>query len=92
MEHFRPKSAGGGPVARSPCLPSEWAAVSDRICVLAWQGHRGEKLHACEDARLMATELNREWPNIDHWAAPATADEIKAHAAQAARLVAGETS
>jgi hypothetical protein len=54
--------------------------------VIAWQGHRGEKLHLCEDARLMASELDREWPNIEHWAAPATADEIRAHGAQAARL------
>jgi hypothetical protein len=56
--------------------------------VIAWQGHRGEKLHLCEDARLMASELDREWPNIEHWAAPATADEIRAHGAQAARLMA----
>ena len=60
----------------------------DRICVLAWQGHRGEKLHLREDAGLMASELNREWPSIEHWAAPATADEIRAHATQAARLMA----
>ena len=66
--------------------------MSDRICVLAWSQpgvmavSRGEKLHACEDARLMASELNREWPCVDHWAAPATAGELAAHAAQAARL------
>jgi hypothetical protein len=40
----------------------------------------------------MANELNREWPSIEHWAAPATADEIKGHAAQVARLVARERS
>ncbi len=78
MEHFRPKIAG----ARSQRL----GADGDRICVIAWQGHRGEKLHLCEDVRLMASELNREWPSIEHWAAPATADEIRDHAAQAARL------
>ncbi len=50
----------------------------------------GEKLHLCEDARLMAIELNREWPSIVHWAAQATADEIRAHAAQPGRLMAGE--
>jgi hypothetical protein len=77
VEHFR--FAGGEPVAQSP---------DDRICVIAWQGHRGEKLHFCEDAQLMASELNREWPSIEHWAAPATADEIRAHAAQAAHLMA----
>jgi hypothetical protein len=66
--------------------------MSDRICVLAWsqpgatEVSRGEKLHACDDARLMASELNREWPGIDHRAAPATARELAAHAAQAARL------
>ena len=45
MEHFKLKTAGGEPVARSRCLSSHYADVSDRICVLAWQGHRGEKLH-----------------------------------------------
>ena len=88
MEHFRLKTAGGEPVARSRRLSSHYAEVSDRICVLAWQGHRGEKLHLSEDAELMASELNREWPSIQHWAAPATADEIRAHATQAARLMA----
>jgi hypothetical protein len=87
MEHFRLKTADGEPVARSRRLSSHNAEVSDRICVLAWQGHRGEKLHLREDAELMASELNREWPSIEHWAAPATADEIRAHATQAARLM-----
>jgi hypothetical protein len=68
--------------------------MSERICVLAWEEpgvtgvSRGEKLHIYEDARLMADELNREWPNICHWAAPATEAELAAHAAQAARLMA----
>jgi hypothetical protein len=57
-----------------------------RICVIASQGHRGDKLHLYEDARLLASELNREWPSIEHWAAPATADELRTHASQAARL------
>jgi hypothetical protein len=87
VEHFRLKTAGGEPVMRSR-LSSHCADVSDRICVIAWQGHRGEKLHLSEDTELMASELNREWPSIEHWAAPATADEIRAHATQAARLMA----
>ena len=74
MEHFRPKSVGGEPVAR--------------ICVIASQGRRGDKLHLYEDARIVASELNREWPSIEHWAAPATADELTANASQAARLMA----
>ena len=71
--------------------------MSDRICVLAWGEpgvtavSRGEKLHIYEDGRLMADELNREWPNIYHWAAPATDAELTAHAAQAARLMADAT-
>ena len=73
MEQFRPKMVDGEPVTR--------------ICVIASQGHRGDKLRLYEDARLMASELNREWPSIKHWAAPATAEEIEAHAAQAARLM-----
>jgi hypothetical protein len=66
--------------------------MSDRICVPAWsqpgatEVSRGDKLHAWEDARLMASELNREWPCVDHWAAPATDEELTAQAAQAARL------
>jgi hypothetical protein len=91
MEHFRLKTAGGEPVepvGRSQRLSSHYADVSYRICVVAWQGHRGDKLHLSEDAELMASELNREWPSIEHWAAPATADEIRAHATQAARLMA----
>jgi hypothetical protein len=88
MEHFRLKIASVEPGACSRLLSSHCADVSDRICVLAWRGHRGEKLHLSEDAELMASELNREWPSIEHWAAPATADEIRAHATQAARLMA----
>ena len=71
--------------------------MSERICVLAWQGlgvagvSRGKKLHVCEDARLMADELNREYPDIRHWAAPATDAELALHAAQAVRLMALET-
>ncbi|MBV8104270.1 MAG: hypothetical protein JO223_06540 [Hyphomicrobiales bacterium] len=71
--------------------------MSERICVLAWQEpgvtgvSRGVKLHVCEDARLMADELNREYPDIHHWAAPATDAELALHAAQAARLMALET-
>jgi hypothetical protein len=70
--------------------------MSDRICVLAWEEpgltvvKRGEKLHVCADAQLMADELNREWPSIHHWAAPATDAELAVHAAQAARLMANE--
>ena len=70
--------------------------MSERICVLAWQElgvtgvSRGTKLHVCEDARLMADELNREYPDIHHWAAPATDAELALHAAQAARLMALE--
>jgi hypothetical protein len=56
VEHVRPKIAGGEPVARSQRLSSHYADVGDRICVIAWQGHRGEKLHLCEDARLMASD------------------------------------
>jgi hypothetical protein len=69
VEQFRPQIGDGEPVAR--------------ICVIASRGHRGDKLHLYEDARLMASELNREWPSIEHWAAP---DELRAYAAQAARL------
>jgi hypothetical protein len=72
VEQFRHKIADG-----------EWV---ERICVIASKGHRGDKLYLHEDARLMASELNREWPSIEHWAAPATADELIAYASQAARL------
>jgi hypothetical protein len=70
--------------------------MSERICVLAWQElgvtgvSRGTTLHVCEDARLMADELNREYPDIYHWAAPATDAELALHPAQAARLMALE--
>jgi hypothetical protein len=63
VEQFRPKIVDGEPVAL--------------ICVIASEGRRGDKLHLYEDARLMVSELNREWPSIEHWAAPATADEPK---------------
>ncbi len=53
---------------------------------------RGAKLHIYEDARLMAEELNREYPDVRHWAAPATDAELALHASQAARLMALETS
>ena len=76
MAQFRPKIVDGEPVAP--------------ICVIASQGHRGDKLYLCEDARLIASVLNREWPSIEHWAAPATADELRAYASQAARLRARE--
>jgi hypothetical protein len=89
------KAVGVAPIAREPA-----ADFSDRICVVASQGpggavHRADKLYSREDATLVASELNREWPSVKYWAAPATADEIKAHAAQAARLIrsiAGERS
>ena len=84
LKHFLLNAAGIEPIAHSPEL-------SDRICVLAARGPGGaarrlDKLYLCEDARLVASELNREWPGNEYWAAPATADELKAHAAQAARL------
>jgi hypothetical protein len=97
LKHFLLKAAGVEPVAHSPLLPPDWADFGDRICVLASQGprgavHRADKLYSCEDARLVASELNREWPSVEYWAAEATPDEIKAHAAQAARLIAQEKS
>jgi hypothetical protein len=70
--------------------------MRERICVLAWKEpgisgvSRGEKLHVCGEAQFMADELNREWPIIHHWAAPATDVELAAHARQAARLMAAE--
>jgi len=97
LKHFLLKAAGVEPIAHSPRLPPDWADFSDRICVIASQGlggavGRADRLYSCEDATLIASELNREWPGSKHWAAPATADEIKAHAAQAARLIAQEKS
>jgi hypothetical protein len=88
LKQFLLKAAGVAPFAREP----DWSDYSDRICVLASQGpggavHRAEKLYSCEDAKLVASELNREWPAVKYWAAPATADEMKAHAARAARLI-----
>ena len=85
LKHFLLNAAGIEPIAHSPEL-------SDRICALAARGPGGaarrlDKLYLCEDARLVASELNREWPGNEYWAAPATADELKAHPAQAARLM-----
>jgi hypothetical protein len=93
LKHLLLKASGVAAVERSPSLPPDWADFSDRICVIASRGprgavHRADKLYSCEDARLIASELNREWPGSKYWAPPATADEIKAHAAQAARLIA----
>ena len=88
LKSFVLKGADVAPIAHSTGgLPSECA-----ICVVASQGPggavgRADKLYSCEDATLVANELNREWPSVEHWAAPATADEIKAHPAQAARLI-----
>ena len=70
--------------------------LNERICVLAWQEpgatlvSRGRKLHLREDALLMAEELDREYPELRHWAAPATEAELVVHAAQLARLMAEE--
>ena len=72
--------------------------MSTKICVLAWRApggqvvSRGENLHVYEDARLMADELNSEWPDIIHWAEPATEAELAAHASQVARLLASENA
>lgn len=92
LKNFLSKADDIVPIAYSPGLPPEWADFSGRICVLASQGREGavaraDKLYSCEDAKLVASELNREWPSVKHWAAPATADEIKAHPVQAARLI-----
>jgi hypothetical protein len=40
---------------------------------------------------LMAQELDREYPELRHWAAPATEAELALHAAQLTRLMAEET-
>jgi hypothetical protein len=89
------KTAAASPIAQSPGLTSDWADFSDRLCVLASQGpggaeRRGDKLYSCEDASLIANELNSDWPGSKYRAALATAHEIKTHAAQAARLIARE--
>jgi hypothetical protein len=89
LKHFLLDAAGAEPIAHSPCEPLDFG---DRFCVIATQAtggavHRADRLYSCEDADLMASELNREWPSIQHWAAPATADEIRAHVTQAARLM-----
>ena len=39
----------------------------------------------------MAQELDREYPELRHWAAPATEAELALHAAQLTRLMAEET-
>jgi hypothetical protein len=80
-----PNAAGVEQIAHSPDF-------SDSLCVLASRGpggavHRLDRLYSCEDATLVASELNREWPSNRYGAAPATADELKAHAAQAAWLM-----
>jgi hypothetical protein len=70
--------------------------MNERICVLAWQEpgailvSRGKKLHLCEDALLMAAELDRDYSELQHWAAPATEAELLIHTAQLARLRAEE--
>jgi hypothetical protein len=89
LKYFLLNTAGVEPIAYSPCQPPDFR---DRVCVLASRGpggadHRLDKLYSCEDASLVASELNREWPSVKHWAAPATADELKAHTAHAARLM-----
>ena len=91
LKSFFLKPADIAPSASSPDPPEPTDFVG-RICVVATQGERGtvgpsDRLYSCEDARLIATELDREWPSIKHWAAPATDDEIKAHPSQAARLL-----
>jgi len=68
--------------------------VNERICVLAWQEAgaalvgRTRKLHLREDAVLMAEELNRDYPELYHWAAPANETELTVNVAQVARLTA----
>jgi hypothetical protein len=88
LKHFL-LNAVGVEEAQSPCHPPDF---SGGICVVASQGpggevHRADRLYSCEDARLVANDLNREWPGNSYFAAPATGDEINAHAAQAARLM-----
>jgi hypothetical protein len=82
-------NASAEPTAHSPCQPPDF---NDRICVIASRGpggasYRLDRLYSWDDATLVANELNREWPSNRYWATPATADELKAHAAQAARLM-----
>jgi hypothetical protein len=89
LKHFLLDAAGAEPIAHSPC---ELIDFGDRLCVIATQVtggavHRADRLYSCEDAELTASELNREWPSIQHWAAPATAEELNAHAVQAGRLM-----
>ncbi len=95
VKNFLFKADDVAPIAYSP--GSELADLSGRICVLASEGREGavaraDKLYSCEDARLVASDLNREWPSVKHWAAPATADELKAHPVQAARLISSISS
>jgi hypothetical protein len=90
------KTADVSPIAQSPSLPSDWADFSDGLCVLASPApggaeSRGDKLYSCKDARLIASELNSEWPGRKYRASRATAHEIKAHAVPAARLIARES-
>jgi hypothetical protein len=79
------------------CNPMSQLQTNERICVLAWQEpgatprvSRGNKLHLREDTLLMAAELDRDYPEFDHWAAPATEAELVVHATQLARLMAEE--
>jgi hypothetical protein len=67
----------------------------ERICVLAWQETgvrpwvcRGNKLHFGDDTEIVAAELDREYPEFHHWAAPATEAELIVHAVQLGRLLA----
>jgi hypothetical protein len=89
MKHFLLDTVGAEPIAHSPCQSPNF---TDRICVVASRSAggaawRADRLYSCEDATLVASELNRELPSNRYWAAAATADEIKAHPAQAARLM-----
>ena len=87
FKHFL--SVGAEPIATTS---DHFPDFSDEICVVASRGPgggvwRADKLYSCEDAALVANELGREWPTNKYWAAPATADEIKAHPERAARLM-----
>jgi hypothetical protein len=89
LKHLLFNTGSVEPIAHSPCQPPDF---SDRICVLASRAPGGasrrlDRLYSCEDAALVANELNREWPSNRYWATPATADELRAHPAQAARLM-----
>jgi hypothetical protein len=94
LKHFLLDAAGAEPIAHSPCQPPDFG---DLFCVIATQApggalHRVDRLYSCEDASLVASELSREWPSNEYWAAPTTAEEVNAHAAQAARLMRSSAS